>query len=548
MLTGDRKYVVIFFAFWILYFLLFWSQAIKFDQLGHVMVGSVNIWGDWAAHFTIGSHLAEQQLLPTASPFLINHVFSYPFLADAISAFLIRLGTPFFQAFVIPSYIFSVALVAALYYFYQQLFSSKKLAIAAALVFLLNGGLGFAYYFQDIANSTQPWHTALNPPRKYTNIEPLHIRWISVIDSMVIPQRAFTLGFPLALVILTLAFQQIEEKKVGSKKFFLTALLLGILPLAHTHSFLAVIIILTSWGIADLITSQDKNKAARFWIGLGGSSAILATPVILSYFWNTVSESGFIKWFPGWYAFEFAELGWLEFWVKNWGVVPLLSILGLILYLTPQGKFNKFRIGLFAPFFIIFILLNLFLFQPFIWDNTKLLVWAAVGMAGLAAYSLRYLWHWWKPAAVVLFFISIFAGSLDAYHVVRTDLNAFQMYTAGDLELASWVKENTPTNSIWLTGDQHNHWLYNLTGRQSLLTFRGWLWTHGYNYAAIEDDVLTMYSTPLQNQALFEKYGVDYVIIGPNEFNNWQANQDAFQKFPIVKENEYYRIYAISTN
>ena len=42
--------------------------------------------------------------------------------------------------------------------------------------------------------------------------------------------------------------------------------------------------------------------------------------------------------------------------------------------------------------FFLFGLMNLFLFQPYIWDNTKILTWASLGISGLAAYTLHALW------------------------------------------------------------------------------------------------------------------------------------------------------------
>src|SRR4051812_39976812 len=91
-----------------LIFFWFWLHAITFDKNGNVIAGHPNIWGDWAAHFTMGSAMAYRQLLPATSPLVLDAPFRYPFIADLISAILIRLGAPFFAAFVWPSFIFSV--------------------------------------------------------------------------------------------------------------------------------------------------------------------------------------------------------------------------------------------------------------------------------------------------------------------------------------------------------------------------------------------------------------------------------------------------------
>lgn len=77
------------------------------------------------------------------------------------------------------------------------------------------------------------------------------------------------------------------------------------------------------------------------------------------------------------------------------------------------------------------------------------------------------------------------------------------------------------------------------------MTYRGWLWTHGYKYHAIEKDVFQMFKQPLSSQYLFEKYSIDYIVIGPNEKNQWKANEDEFNNFSLVKSSPKYKIYSL---
>src|SRR5258708_17112324 len=137
-----------YFVAWILYFILFWRKAVFFDPSGNFFAGQVNIWGDWAAHFTMGTALATRGIF-ISSPLLLGAKFSYPFFADLISAILLRSGVPFILAFVIPSFLSSIAIVFALYFFYFQVFRSRAIGILASLIFLLNGGLGFLCFVQN---------------------------------------------------------------------------------------------------------------------------------------------------------------------------------------------------------------------------------------------------------------------------------------------------------------------------------------------------------------------------------------------------------------
>jgi hypothetical protein len=197
-------YVYLFFSFWIVYFLWFWSQIFTFDQTKNLLTRHPNVWGDWALHMTMGSSMAFRQFILDQSPILWDSPFRYSFLVNLLSAVLIRLGMPFLSAFTIPSFFLSLFLIFLLFIFYEQYFKSKPIAIFASVVFLFNGGFGFVVFIKDLLASTDWKNTILFPPRTYTNIEPMFIKWTSIVDTMLVPQRAFQLGFPLGILILVL--------------------------------------------------------------------------------------------------------------------------------------------------------------------------------------------------------------------------------------------------------------------------------------------------------------------------------------------------------
>ncbi|NCN50863.1 MAG: hypothetical protein GW925_00245 [Candidatus Pacebacteria bacterium] len=560
-----------YFIAWFAYFFHFWSNSFIVNKTGGISAQHVNLWGDWAAHFTMGSAMAERGLLLTTSPFLLNAPFSYPFVADMLSAILIRMHLDFFLAFILPSFVFSCLIIIALFLFYKQLSKSIAIAVLASTIFLFNGGTGFLYYFQDIADSQQKVETALNPPREYTNIEDEHYRWISVITSMVFPQRAFTVGFPIALLLLTLLLQNTQKKRQSklskllaffSKRstnessqkliFFATAAVIGLLPIIHTHSFLAVFILLSFWSVGDILTTKTKQeKIAKLidWSIFAGIVAAIALPLISIFISGNIQHS-FIKWYPGWYVGnDYPNETLLSFWFKNWSIVPVLSLMGFGLVI--QKSSNKLRTFFeYVPFFALFLLTNLVLFQPFVWDNTKILVWASLGFSLLSAQFLHAMWKeskWMKPLVIAITIVICFSGFLDTYRALRFPLSSYQMYSAEEVALAAWTKANTDSDSIWLTGTYHNEWLFNLTGRQALATYTGWLWTHGYDYYQEDHDLRTMYQFP-QNTALFEKYGIDYVVVGPFERREFNTDEHAFLKnFVIVQKTESYTVLKRST-
>ncbi len=496
--------VTAYFSAWTLFFTVFWLRAFFVDAAGNVVAGQVNIWGDWTAHFTMGSSMAYRKLFLTTSPLLINASFGYPFFANFLSALLIRLGVDFFAAFVWPSLIFSLLGVVALFIFYVVFLHSRRVALLSSLIFFLNGGLFF-----------------LKEP---TRIPPF-------LDSLLIPQRALTHGFPLMLAALVLV--------IAAKKRILpvigAGIILGFMPIIHTHSFLAAFVILALWAMG------DKNRI-KSWAILFCCTTLLAVPLIKIFLVRNIGENAFFQWMPGWYAGE-DQVNFLWFWIKNWGIVPLIAVVGFVWFIRSQSTPSEKRAALFKglPFFILFAVVNLFLFQPWIFDNTKLFIWAAVGMSGFAGYFIFRLPRLWGTA---LFLFSILSGLGHAAHLLHRSAQSFIMYSPEEIFLADWAKKNTDPASIWVQGERYHSWLSNLTGRQVVFSHPTLLWSHGYDYHQTQKDNRAMLRHP-ERKELFTRYKVDYIVVGKHEIETAKARDSSFEEnFPLIIRTENYSVYA----
>lgn len=547
----------VFFVGWISYFAYLWKSVLFFNKTGDLVAGNVNVWGDWAAHFTITTALYQRGVF-IESPFLLGAKFSYPFFADLISACLLHLGFSFSAAFLLPSFLLSVFLLISLYLFYRYLWKSSLTAVVASLIFFFNGGMGFVVFLQDLFKSAQPLNVLLRPPHEYTRIDSLGIKWLSVIDSMIVPQRAFLLGFPIGLFSLFLILF-LQQQKLSEQKqrifFFLTGLLIGTLPIIHTHTFIALFVILSIWSFVDTLENwQNKKSQLQKWFALFLGTALISLPLLEHFILGNLSQH-FFRWYPGWLANDY-QLNWFVFWWRNWGITPLVAFMSWIFLAKNWHKNRKLFLSL-IPFWLLLILINLFLFQPFSWDNTKLLAWVSVGLSGLAAQGLISFWNFTlkqkKVARIALrylviftFVVITFSGAIDAYRILIFPLHSYVMYSAEEIQLAQWVSQHTSKNSIWLTSDQHNHWLYNLTGRQPVMAYRGWLWTYGYNYHPAEEKVITIFSGNTMSLLLMKQLNVRYVVIGPSERVSYDANEAYFDvNFPIIHQSGQTKIYQI---
>lgn len=539
--------VTLYFLAVLAYFGSFWLSAFTYDDFNNLIARDSNMWGDWSAHFTMGSAMAFRSLFLSESPLLIHAPFHYPYFVNWLSAVLVRAGLPFVTAFTLPSFVMTMVFAAALFYFYRALFRSDRTAALGAMFFFFQGGVGFIHLIAEALATNDVWHGLLFPGHFATQMDSIGIRYVSVIYSMLIPQRGFPLGMAMGLFCLAYLWNRRTPHRCA-----IAGLVYGFLFFVHSHSFLAISIVFLLWGIADVVWSREGTWKRRLtlWAFVAEVGILTALPFmwIMGMFSHGFAPA--IKWLPGWYASE-DDINWIVFWFRNWMFLPVIGLAGLYFWIRNQSSREEQRRTAFfvAPFLVLFALANLFLFQPWIWDNTKIFVWVSVAMCGLAAYAIV---QWWsgpivqKIAVVVLTFILCCSGAIDAYRVMVRSLNGGLMYSAEEIALAEWVKEKTSPDSLWLTGDDHHNLLFNLTGRRVLMAYGGWLWTHGYEYDDIENDVGAMLTHP-ENRALFDSYGIQYVLLGSVEERDWFAKWEDFDaQFPVLKKTENYTIYAVT--
>lgn len=556
MVKKEQMYkhiaVLLFILCWFAYFYFLWRDMIVFDG-NDLRVGGINVWGDWAMHFSQGSSFAYRSLFLTKHPLLLGAPFAYPFLVNWISGALVRMGMEFFSAFVVPSFALSLILVVVLLMVFQKIFRSLAVSLLSTTIFLLNGGMGWWWYIQDLIASPS-LQTAFSFTKEYTHLTSIGIQWISVITSMIVPQRSFTFGFPIALSIALIVLRQIEkQRKEWSFRWFVVAgIVSGFMPLIHMHSFMMLALLMGCWMIWTFLrkeTDAGRHHALACWSALLCTTMLVAFPSLILFYAQTVGKAShglFVQWYPGWFVNQHAEhkdINWIWWWFLNWGITLPIGILGWFI--------SKVRVkAITLPFFVMFIVLNLFLFQPYVWDNTKILVWASLGISGTAAYVIWRLLHqnvMLKLCACFLFFLMIFSGLLDAYAAVDKRRHNWSMYEASALVAVDDFKKLSQPTDIVLTSDSHNNPFMNLSGRQVVMGFRGWLWTYGFDYGQIEHDVMAMFRGEKDAELLLKNYGVKYVIFDDKVRNEYNGNEEFFsQRYEQVLEGGRYVVYKIT--
>jgi hypothetical protein len=524
---------------WGMYFAYIWPQMLYFDESG-LQAGWINVWGDWAAHITYANVFALKpvSLWLSSHPIHINSLFTYPFLADAISGLLIRAGMDLVSAFIVPSIVITMGFLGAVYGLYFSLLKRGSRAVIALTLFLLNGGWGVYWLVKDWL-AEKSLEAIAYPKFEATHISDQNIEWISIITSEMIPQRSFLLGFPITILVVWQLHKwwRNDFKNVSWKRLLALGSISGTLLFIHAHSFIALFVIC-------VVFSLWKWRHWRRWLGYALATALIALPI--AWFLHGENLGGFIRWLPGWYANSAEnDLNLLYFWWINYGLFLPIALWG-------TWRYRFYRQPLVISGWVLFVAVNLIQFQPHIWDNTKILTWVHLFLVIPVATTLFNWWQWrriGKYVTVLVFLLVTASGWLDTWRLTRVDKNSYEMWSYEDFKLANTLNSVSSPGDIALTGQNHNNWATALTHVQALMGFPGWMWTYGVTDPQLAEEISQMYRGSVEAEQLLEKYHVKYVIIGSPERHDLKANQAWYeQNYPILIQSVDYTVFQITAD
>ena len=542
-----------FYAFFFIVFCLFFSQTMYTTPAG-IFTGGSNNLGDLPYHLGAIFSFTEAGNFPPQNPSFAGAKFTYPFIADLITAATMRLGANVESAFFIQNVAWAFSLLVILERFAVWLTGNKLARRIAPILLYFSGGLGFVWFAKDYwEQGLSLWQFLWNLPRDYTIGE--HFRWGNSMVVLFITQRSLLLGMPLTLLVLGWLWRHFKtdqtenaEAESGSKQFVLPiafGLIAGTLPLIHLHS----LVVLFAVTACLFILQPSKWK---HWIAFGAGVCLIAVPELTwSMTGSATRTSEFIGWHFGW---DSGKTNVVWFWLKNTGI--LLPILVAAIYLAWKPEPTKddsspvtrhlSLLLFYIPFAILFLVSNVVKLAPWEWDNIKVLIYWFVGSLPLIALLLAKIWERGKAfraAAVGLTLVLTMAGALDVFRTM-TSVNKIKVFDSDAVRLAEQLKAKTEPNAIFLNAPTYNSAIV-LAGRLSFMRYSGHLSSHGINYLPREDEVKKIYQGGPVAEMLMKKNDISYVLISPEERSSMTANEEAFKKFPIVAESGQYRVYKV---
>ena len=311
----------------------------------------------------------------------------------------------------------------------------------------------------------------------------------------------------------------------------------GLLPLVHAHSFIVVM------GMAGCLALLNLRRW-REWLAFLVIASIIAVPqLIWSAHGSAVSTRAFIGWQFGW---DNSNENFAWFWLKNTGLfIPLL--IAALLWKREDYLVSRKLLLFYLPFTLCFLVPNLVKLAPWIWDNVKVLFYWWIASAPIVALLLARLWEsnvWNRLLATGLFVVLTLAGGLDVFPLL-TGQGEYQEFDRNGANFAEIIKQQTPPRATILHAPIHNTPIF-LTGRRSLMGYPGHIWTHGLDFGPREAEITRVYSGSPDAAALLAKYGVDYVVISPQENSVMTVNSAFFSRYREVAQTGEYHLYQIA--
>jgi len=551
--------------FTVLFFDIFSKTAVFQDG---AYKGAIAGYGDIPFHMTQMSYFIHNKPFGLEEPIYAGTGLAYSFLINLLSASFYVLSGNYIFSFNFPALLLILSAITLTYFLISKLVKSVFAQISAFLIFFLGSGIG---YFK-ILNDGSLWakknlgevinyilHLPYPISSYYDQIYPSQNNiWPDFLTMFLMHQRAFFFGFAAGILNIFLIFLAIRNKNI--RIFYLSGILIGLLPLIHTHTFIAILLInigFLTWAVViknqflirNLFHSTAIGSIIGFCIGYFFIIRQSISQNLLTFRLGWMTEPGglgSIQYNPA-SNIHIAEI--ISFIWQNFGFIFPLIIISSVYLILKKKKEENLEVALILCSAIILLVVNLIKFQPWDYDNNKIFAYfLLVSSILIGRFFDRLRFVGAKLVIILITFLIIFGGLIDVFS--RSSLASpplYELFNRQDQIVADWILKNTSSPETILTGSYHLNPVDSLAGKPVLMGYAGWLWTRGIDYTKRENDIKKIFAGDIDAKILIKKYNINYVMIGPKEKSVFYVNADFFAKnYPVVFQLDDTKIYKIS--
>ena len=498
-------------------------------------------YGDLPMHLGFIEYIAQSGEFPPTYPLLGGeHRFGYPFLCETVSSIFRVLGADLRTAYLLPVIPAVFSVLGMFWQLARSVLGNAAKACLAFYLFFMGSGFGFFYFLRDAESFADIFTGFYTTPTNYTT---KNIIWVNPIVDLMIPQRATLFGWCILLPALYLLWRFCYEEQ---RRLWLPLTLLVLpLPLLHTHSALALVLLCLVSGIYTLFQYPRTRAVLLPWGGLallcGIAWLVQMLPTVLA---QSLDGQNMLRLHFNWVNAEAdgsLKDNYFWFYIKNIGLVYLLLIPAWLHAARKQR-------WLYAGGLVIWALAECIVFQPNTYDNNKLLyVWHMLGCILVAQLlvdaSLKIRSIPWRSLALGCTCVIATLGSVLT--VTREVFSDYQHWSADEVALAQYIRENAASDALFLTSDSHTTPVFSLAGRRILCGSGSYVYYHGMDYTQEANAMHLLYEAP--DESLLAQWGVDYVLFDSSVNAEFTADENWYAaRYPLWYQNDSCRVYQIT--
>lgn len=544
------------------------------DDLGNIRTASAG-YGDIPFHMTQVSKFAFQESFDFNEPIFDGERLRYPFFINLLSGILLRLGATWFVAMQAVAFSLVFGGTILTFIFYKSILKSALASAIAVLIFLLGSGFGSIYVFaQSNAGSVGEFidftiETTASTISKWDAVYPeQNIGWGAPLSLVFLHQRSFLLGFFMFSLFLFL-FEKWQKNQKDNKWALLLGLTVGLTPLSHYHSFVAMCVVLGLFAVSSVL--QNGKKAIFNFLKLGFVVTVLALPQIFYLIQGKsgilATDNSFLKLRLGWMTeptigsmvfkqdgnFFENMLAFSNYIFINFGVVLPMFLLATFFFLKLNDVHDRFlNIRFWAICGLcLFLLVQIIRFQPWDYDNNKILVYFQYFAAPTIVAFFLWVEKYMKKIGWILLalftVLAIHSGVIDEIPRALVPVDELPVIFNSDaVATADFIKDSIPEGEKIITTSTHLNPVNSLAGKPALVGYPGWLWTRGINYGEREQNLKLFYQDPGFNKNIPYLYGARYALVDPSAVYDWSALNASFDNnFELVFRKGNYSLYKL---
>lgn len=498
----------------------------------NLKIQSPNNLGDLGLHLTYIHYFANGAALWPDNPIYVFSKLRYPAGIDLFNALLLLVHVDLIRGLVWTGLLASLA---TFYGFYRW---GGSFGVAG---FLFNGGFAGYEFFKTL---------------HFSDYQSEGIAWKSIPLTMFLTQRGLLYAIPAGLLLLLhwrrkyfaiLPNESSTPPPQGLIPWWVEWSIYATMPLFHVHTFLALSAVLGCW----LVIGTPRMRKQ---IALLLAAAFLPATGIVWLITDHLQAKSILAWAPGWLQSDPAfSHSIFSFWAINFGLTlpAALALTGVVFWDAWQERQRKGAFEITASLAFVVPAAAIFLFAllvktaPWGWDNTKLIIWAYF-------IILPFLWReliapWLLPVRYGVCFLLFASGFVCLLDGLSAGSPGFDIANRLDLENVAAAVRRVPIAERFAAFPTYNHPLL-LSGRKLVLGYPGHLWTQGFDYAAVEQQLQALMLGAPDWRERARALRTRYLFWGEEEKRAYASSAQPWRgKAAIVASGTWGTIYDLET-